>query len=226
LISSLAKIAAEKREWILGAQGSQFPFLAGAVDDPQKQWPYLVGFLQKLSEAKLWQDDNFNQANIEKWLASMSLVMGYLNQMHPEKSNVAYEVVSQSADSADVEVTVADQKPVKVTFQKQGNLWIVPEAIQEIESQLQEEKQTNAKSQGLTMMSAGMSFVAPVMKKLAEARTRQEFDQALASSGLQQMMGAGARSGAGGAGDMTLLPAMLTGLPWGLPGFPKVGSGK
>lgn len=225
LISSLSKIATEKREWILGAQGSQFPFLAGAVSDPQKQWPYLVGFLQKLSEAKLWQDDNFNQANIEKWLASMSLAMGYLNQMHPEKSNIAYEVVSQSADSADVEVTVADQKPVKVTFQKQGNLWIVPEAIQEIESQLQEEKQTNAKSQGLTMMSAGMSFVAPVMKKLAEARTRQEFDQALASSGIQQMMGAGARSGAGGAGDMTQLPAMLTGLPWGLPGFPKVGSG-
>lgn len=225
MLVSLARIASEKREWILNAQGSQFPFLAGAVDKPDQQWPFLVGFLQKLSEPQLWQDDNFNQANIEKWLASMSLVMAYLNQMQPEQSRIACEVVSQSADSAEVEIKVADQKPVKVTFKKQESMWIVPEAIDEINTQLQEEKQTNSKVQGLTMMSAGMSFVGPVMKKLADARTRQEFDQALASSGLQQMMGAGAQS-SGSSRDLTKLPAMLTGMPWGLPGFPKVGSGQ
>lgn len=225
MLVSLARIASEKREWILNAQGSQFPFLAGAVDNPDQQWPFLVGFLQKLSEPQLWQDDNFNQANIEKWLASMSLVMAYLNQMQPEQSRIACEVVSQSADSAEVEIKVADQKPVKVTFKKQESMWIVPEAIDEIDTQLQEEKQTNSKVQGLTGMSAVMPFVGPVMKKLADARTRQEFDQALASSGLQQMMGAGAQS-SGSSRDLTKLPAMLTGMPWGLPGFPKVGSGQ
>src|SRR5690606_5995390 len=105
-----------------------------AVD---QAWPLVGGLIAALAKDEHWQASNFQKGNVTRWLANLNLDLAPIilaaneaarESLGPDAvsplESVKFNIVSQSADSAEVEVSSFQTPTVKKSFQKIGNIWI------------------------------------------------------------------------------------------------------
>jgi hypothetical protein len=215
-ISLLASLASKKRDWVVQSDlVALYPIQS--VEEGSEQWPVMVGMLQKLSDNSLWAPENFQPGKIVPWLASLSELLSYFREMNSELNQIDATVVSQSADRAEVQVTLGSMEPVTYQFQKVGNIWLVPEVMNQMREGLDQQMANPNTAQMATQVVAGLSLFIPTLTKLDQAKTQEEFDELLAKSGLSQMLSMIPKPENTDA--LKGLPS-LPGLPGGLPGLP------
>jgi hypothetical protein len=222
LLGDLNTIATEKKKFVLGLPkvGSN-PQLITGLD---RAWPLLSGLTTALSKEEHWQASNFQKGNVPRWLAKLSLDVAPIiiaaqkvadDSLGPMAALPTgfpkHTIVSQSADTAEVELTVANLPPVKKHFQKLGNIWIDVKDMNELRHKVDEAKENMASGgeKEVQAIRAGLSGLIAVVGGLARANSQEDFTQAVAllqtmTGGLTQAMG-GPAAGSGnssGSGSM------------------------
>jgi hypothetical protein len=215
----LASIAAKKRDWILD------PDVTGAKI-PEEQlaliktaWPAIVGFFTDMADKSLWDSNNFKQENIPTFLASIIVNFEYFESVkNPEISLLSYNIVSQSTDRAEVEIMVGPNKSPATQFQKVGKIWVAPELMNQIRKGLDQSAKVPMGPEVAQGFSSVMFIALPLIAKLDEAKTKDEFKKTIES--VSKMIPVPPGGMPGGAGPS------VPGLPGGFPGFPFPGFGK
>lgn len=219
-VSLMASLAAKKRDWIVESDlAALFPI---QVDSPQsvEQWPIMVGMLEKLSDKSLWDSSNFQTQSIVPWLATMFELLLYVREMSGELNDISTNVVSQSAERAEVEVTIGSRETVTYQFQKVGNIWVVPEIMNDLRARVDEQLSGSAGQQLSNVVMTVLPLAVPVMTQLDQAKTRDEFDSIvkfpLLSQFLSQLPKTPADQGPlKGLPPLPGIPSLLFGLPSG-----------
>ena len=194
LLGNVNTIIQEKRDFLL-----KNPALASQpqVTSIAKQiWPQLAGFSGSFTKESLWQAANFQKGNFPTWLADFTAAtvphgMALYETIQPMLPPQApapqtllaaeFKILSQSADSAEIEVTVPGVPPQKKKMQKVGNLWIYPKEMNEARQQLDaaQEWLANADASQLAPFKIGLTGAIAVTGALAHAETQAEFDAAV-----------------------------------------------
>jgi hypothetical protein len=238
LLRDLNTIVQDKQEFILA-----HPMVASQpqlVAQLEKHWPLLTGTVGAFTQEDLWSPDNFQKGKVIPWLAKFAATvtpytMAVLETAKgelppgiqiPDPTAIEYKIVSQSADTAEVEVTAAGLPPQQLRYQKVGNIWLVPKQMNETRKGLDTAMEQLAKGAGqeMTMVRTGLAAVIAAVGGLARSNTQQEFDQAVDNlvvmvQGMAPNMGGpmGGGQGRGGPG--------LGAAPGGRSGGPGVGPG-
>jgi hypothetical protein len=223
----LGNLYSKKRDWIQETElVKRFP-VPGGPDQLDKNWPIMVGMMQKMAEPGLWDPANFEPNSIASWLAQMSELLAYSREMSPELNEISYQVVSQSSDRAEVEVTLGSTPPTVFNFQKVGDIWVVPEIMVSLRENVDKELAEAPTLKALKTVMAALGIMTPTLKAMDQAKTREDFDKAYKQSGLAGMLGSipAAPSGQAGGSMLPGLPAGLPGLPMGIPGLPGAPGG-
>ncbi len=222
LMRDLNTVVQDKKEFLFAnpAIASQ----AALVEQLELEWPLLSGFMAAVSPEDNWQVSNFQKGAIVPWMAKMnvSLAPYILASLQAAKtstqstapvfniSDIQYNILSQTADSAEVEFSVEGYPPLKKRFQKAGDIWIDPALMNDARKTLDAAKTQlagGAKPQ-LAMINTTLATLIAAVGGLARANTQSDFDQAVAllqdiSRGFAQLAGpppAGPRPGGPGAG--------------------------
>ena len=208
LLGDLQTITSQKKKFVLGLPDvANNPQLVAMVDE---LWPLANGVVSALAKDEHWQPSNFEKPNVKRWLAQLSLDLAPSLMAASEAANkssgalmpgmqvepVKHTIVSQTADTAEVEVTYGNLPAVKKQFQKVGNVWIDVKAMNELRSQIDNAKKQLAESGEktvATIRSALLGLVA-VQGGLARAETQEDFTQAFTqlrtfATGMTQSLG-------------------------------------
>jgi hypothetical protein len=220
MVSTMASLAAKKRDWIV-----QSPLVALypiQADSPKadQQWPIMVGMLEKLSDKSLWDSDNFQAESLIPWLVNSSEMLAYVREMSGELNDVTTNVLSQSADRAEVEVKIGSMEPVIYQFQKVGNIWIVPEIMNEMRAKLDQQLKGDDSGQMFSMLGAVLGVAGTMLSQLDKAKTLEEFNQNVNNPLLVQFLSRlpKTRSDRGplkGLPPLPGIPEIIFGLPGG-----------
>ncbi len=188
-IHSLLKVATNlaetKRDWILDSPLALLFPKPRKAENATDEWALAVGMLKKTIEQSRWDPTNFEPNAIAAWLASNSELTAFVRQASPEMSDVSFNVISQSADRAQVEFTTAGAEPKKVNFQKLGNIWVIPESMNTLQQQLKAESTDRTYSQRLKTLAGLAPAVLPILTQADQAKTHEEFKKAVQSPLLQ-----------------------------------------
>jgi hypothetical protein len=212
VFSTMASIVSKKRDWILDPAISGSPIPAKQLAEIKNAWPSIVGFFSDMSDKSIWDPNNFRQENIPNLLASLLVNFQYLNALKPSDSpELTYNIVSQSADRAEVELSMGPQTFPAVQFQKVGKIWVAPEIMNNIRTGLDEAAKVQMGPQVAAGFGQMMFVVMPILGKLDEAKTKEEFKKTIESvSNMIPKPPAGMPQGG--------LPGGFPGIP-GFPGF-------
>lgn len=223
----LGSLFSKKRDWIQETEVVKLLPVPGGPDQLDKNWPIMVGMMQKMAEPGLWDPANFQPNSIVTWLAQMSELLAYSREMSPELNEISYQVVSQSSDRAEVEVTLGSTPPMVFNFQKVGDIWVVPEIMVSLRENVDKELAEAPTLKALKTVMAALGIMTPTLKAMDQAKTREDFDKAYKQSGLAGMLSSipAAPSGQAGSSMLPGLPSGLPGLPMGIPGLPGAPGG-
>jgi len=221
----LGSLASKKKDWIVNTDLEKLFPVAGTPEQKEKNWAIMVGLMQKLGDEDLWNERNFQQDMIVDWIARMSELLAYARELEPSLNEITYNIVSQSADRAEVEATFGSQPKQTFNFQKVGDIWVVPEYMNTLRENVNQELESAPTLERMKTAMAGLALFGPALKKMDEAKTREEFNQALAQSGLGRMLSSIPSAQSPGAGGVAGLPFGLPGLGGGFPGLPGATSG-
>jgi hypothetical protein len=213
VFATSASIVSKKRDWILDPSVTGSPIPEEQLAEIKSAWPSFVACLTDMSDKSIWDPVNFRQENVPKFLASVMVSFQYLEPlMKSDKPLLTYNIVSQSADRAEVEMTWGPRKLPVTQFQKVGKIWVAPEIMNNIRTGLD----NSAKVQMGPQVAAGfgqvMFLAIPLLTKLDEAKTKEEFKKTLDSVSNMIPKPPGGMPAGG-------LPG---GFP-GIPGFPGMG---
>lgn len=224
LLNDLNTIARDKKQFILGLpEISANPQIAAQLE---QHWPLVATLISGLAKDVHWQASNFQAGNVPRWLAQLNVdlappLMAGLELagdtlpagMTLPTLSSSHNIVSQTANSAEVEVTGPDGKPVKTSFQKVGNIWINVPAMNQLRDGLDAalEKLATGAPQEVGMIRTSLSGIIAAVGGLARANSQEEFNQAVdllrtigrglnQSLGLQAALVPGASGGPGGPG--------------------------
>lgn len=218
--SVLSSLASKKRDWIVNTELERLFPVYGNPDEKEKNWAFMVGMLQKLGDQGTWDAKNFQRDSVIPWLASMSEMLAFMREMDPSMNEITYNVVSQSADRAEVEATFGSEQIRVFNFQKVGNIWVVPEVMNSLRENVDKELKEAPTLEMMKTMMAGFALFGPSLSKMDQAKTRDEFEQTLKQSGLSRMLGSlPSMPGQAGASGQAGFPFGLPGLPAGIPGL-------
>lgn len=226
LMGDLHTIVTEKKDFIFGNPAiASEPQLKSVLQD---NWPLLSGLVGALTEESHWQADNFKKGNVTPWMANLTAaVLPYALKAFEVAAESAppglelgdplsmeYKIISQSTDTAEVEITSGGAPAEVVRFQKVGNLWIVPKDMNELRRQLDAAQAALDKdiSNELGMVRTTLGGVIAAVGGLARSSTQEEFDLAVENltviaEGLQQSMGGGFPGALPGAGPPSAAPS-------------------
>ena len=224
LLGDLKTIANDKKKFVFSLPMiANNPALLTGLD---QGWPLVSSLTNVLAKEEHWQASNFEKGNVTRWLASLSLDIApivlaankSITESLPPGSGphwepAKYNIISQTADTAEVEVTHFRSPPVKTQYQKLGNIWIDVKAMNAVRHTLDDAKEQMAQGgeQAVGVIRTGLSGIIAAAGGLARAETQQEFTQAatllqMATDGMTQSMGlSAAPSGSGnmsGSGSM------------------------
>ncbi|MFK7736839.1 MAG: hypothetical protein AB8B50_12460 [Pirellulaceae bacterium] len=196
LMKNLNTIVAEKKDFILGNK-------ILAPDKKTREaiysfWPVVERFVGSMSEESLWQADNFQEENIERWLAQFLVALGS-NQssidafvksigMPPQPKFADALKVTASAD-AKGKVEIANPQmpmlpPQEVVFRKVRGQWVAPAWMNPMRDGVNaalEGLDTVQDDQVRSTIQAGLIAVIPTVGALARAETQEEFDEIIAA---------------------------------------------
>jgi len=219
----LGSLASKKRDWIQQSELAKIFPVQGSAEQTEKSWPIMVGMMQKLAEPELWDPANFQPDSIVGWLAHLSELMAYAREMTPELNEITYKVISQSSERAEVEVVFGTAQPQVFNFQKVGDIWVVPEVMIALRSNVDKELAEGTTLEALKTVMGIFAIMGPTLKAMDQAKTREEFDKTLAQSGLKARLGSlPSPAGSTGGAGASALPFGLPGLPMGIPGVPGI----
>lgn len=176
----LASIASKKRDWLLDPVVTGQPMTPEQLAQAEQAWPYIVSFLEGVADPSIWEPSSFQQEKIPTFLASFLVNFQYLAELDKDPSKAwSYVVVSESADRAEVKFKVNGQELPPAQFQKVGKIWVVPELMIEIRGFL--DKSANAPPNPMVTTGFGgfMAVGLPVLGKLDQAKTKEEFKKTL-----------------------------------------------
>ena len=217
----LANLAAKKRDWLLEAESGPILFASGNQDLLREKWPYLVGYYERLADEALWEPKHFSQGQIAPWLASLATTVAYLRELDPGLNQFQYDVLSQSADRAEVEIRFAGRPSQTLEFQRVGKIWLVPASMNEHRAELDRQLSSQSGPEAFKSAASELAALLPALTRLEAAKTRAQFMQALQGAGLERLI--------------TLLPLPINstaagkfpgfaigfpGMPGQFPGFP------
>jgi hypothetical protein len=190
LFKEINTLLIEKEEFIFG-----HPAIASqpqAVAVLKSHWPVLVHLSQALSKPEHWQPDSFKQGNVARWMATLVAdtapayfaVLDRLRselpggELIPNLRDVKYEIVSQSADTAQIRQTFVGQEPTTITLKKVGNQWLNTNALTASREMLDKAKGELAKdkSSEIAMMRTTLAGIIAAVGGLARATTQEEFN--------------------------------------------------
>ncbi len=216
LLTDLHTILRDKREFILNlpeiTANSQMAAML------EKNLPLVSSLVGGLAMEDHWQPSNFQKGNVTRWLAQLNVDVGpallairqVVNENAPPGmpnplAPKTFNIISQTADSAEVELTVAGGQPVKSSFEKVGNIWINIPEMNALRVSLDEAKAKLATGapQEVGMIKASLGSIIAAAGGLARAKTQEEFNEAVGllktiSGGLNQSLGLSAPKGPGG----------------------------
>jgi hypothetical protein len=207
LLNDLDTVLQDKQQFIKGLPQVQANPLV--VEQMDQNLPLLANFVAGLAKDEHWQPSNFQKGSVPRWLASLNvdLAPATLAALESVKSslpegmalpigNSTFNIVSQKADSAEVEVTLPGRPPEKATFQKVGNIWINVEQMNQLRVNLDsaKEKLAAGATQEVGLLRSSLSGIIAAVGGLARANTQAEFDEAVAllqtiGGGLNQSLG-------------------------------------
>jgi hypothetical protein len=207
LLHDLDKILQDKQQFIKGLPQVQAnPLVAEQID---QNLPLLANFVAGLAKDEHWQPSNFQTGSVPRWLAGLNvdLAPAVLAATESIKANLpegttlptgspSFNIISQKADSAEVEVSLPGRPPEKTTYQKVGNIWInVPQMNQlRVNLDVAKEKLASGATQEVGMLRTSLGGIIAVVGGLARANTQAEFDEAVnqlqaIGEGLNQSLG-------------------------------------
>jgi hypothetical protein len=207
LLHDLDKVLRDKQQFIKGLPQIQAnPLVAEQID---QNLPLLASFVAGLAKDEHWQSSNFQTGSVPRWLANLNvdLAPAVLAAIEALKANLpegiastignpSFNIVSQKADSAEVEVSLPGRPPQKSTFQKVGNIWInVPQMNQlRVNLDAAKEKLASGATQEVGLLRTSLGGIIAVVGGLARANTQAEFEEAVnqlqaIGEGLNQSLG-------------------------------------
>lgn len=220
LLRDLNTVVQDKQEYLFA--NPQIAAQPEVVGELKKHWPFISGFVAALTKTEHWQPDNFQKGKVVPWLAGFTASMAPHivagldlakaslppGAAFPDPANTQFTVLSQTADSAEVEITRGPGLPTeKLKFQKVGNIWINPKAMNELRKQLDAAQAQLAKGPGpeVALVRTTLGAVIAAVGGLARANSQEEFDFAvqnladMAQGLMQSIPGAAAGGPAAGA---------------------------
>ncbi len=193
LINSCHSITSGKRSFILN-----HPLLSNPpqlLEQVHRTLPLASGMLQGLGQADLWEASNFQKGSVARWLAKLNRaiapsILAAQEIAHETlgpganqpQETLRYNIVSQSADTAEVEVIPNGAPAVKKRFQKIGNIWIDVQAMNQLRKGVNSAKEklaADAKPEVAAIQGALGGTIAAI-GGLERAQSQEEFDQAIA----------------------------------------------
>ncbi len=225
LLRDLNTIVRDKKEFIFGLP--EVSSAAGLKLQLQQQWPLIEGLITALAQEENWQPNNFQPGQVAPWLAklNMALAPSVLAGLESAKQNLPpgainspldmnYQVLSQTATTAEVEITRGKTPPAKKSFQKVGNVWIDTQEATDFRKAVDAAKAKLAQGAPpeLVMARTALTGVIAAVGGLARANTQEEFNEAVGllrdmTKGLAQNVGLGAPGGLGAGGPPNQGPA-------------------
>ncbi len=223
LLTDLNTVLRDKQSYIMALP--EVTSNALTAEALEKNLPLMAKLVDGLAKEQHWQPSNFQKGNVPRWLAqlnvdlapvmmaaieagSASLPPGVPNPLAPN----TYNILSQTADSAEVEMTNTTGQTVKMSFQKAGNIWINVPVMNQLRESLDAAKAKLATGapQEVGMIRTSLSGIIAAVGGLARANSQEEFDQAVAllrtiGGGLSQSIGfntAGPTNAANGLGPV------------------------
>ncbi len=116
--------------------------------------------------------------------------------MVPPLEPAKYTIISQTAETAEVNVTRFQSPPVKTQYQKIGNIWIEVKAMNALRHSVDGAKEHMAQGaeQAVGAIRTGLSGIIAAAGGLARAETQEDFTQAVTLlrtmvGGMTQSMG-------------------------------------
>ncbi len=183
----LASIASKKKDWLIdpAVTGQELP--PEAVAQYNENWPYIIAFLEGLSDPAVWEN-SFRPDTVPNFLAAVLVNGQYLAPLAGKAGvqMLSYKVLSESADRAEVELTLGGQVMPAVSFQKVGKIWVAPDLMNNLRQGVDMALNAPASPQAAGAFSALMATAIPVLNKLDGCKTKEDFKKTLDS--LQKMV--------------------------------------
>ncbi len=211
LLSDLKTITSQKKQFVLGLPDvASSPQLVAMID---KLWPLADGLVSALAKEEHWQPSNFEKSNVKRWLAQLCLDLAPSLMAATEASAGVlgegagpmagqmllpprHTIVSQTADTAEVEIAYGSLPPIKKQFQKIGNVWIDVQAMNDLRRQVDEAKKQMAEDgeKAVATIRSALSGLVAAQGGLARAETQEDFTQAYTllktfATGMSQSLG-------------------------------------
>lgn len=191
LLGDLKAITGQKKKFVLGLPDVENnPQLVTTIDE---LWPLANNVVSVLAQGERWQPSNFEKNNVRRWMAQLSLDLAPSLIAASEPANESlgllawlpleppkHTIVSQTADSAEVEVKYGDSPAVKKQFQRIGNIWIDVQAMNELRVKVDDAKKQLAEDgeKAVGAIRSGLSGLVASQGGLARAETQEGFTQA------------------------------------------------
>lgn len=191
LLGDMKTITSQKKKFVLGLPDvGNNPQLVATIDE---MWPLANSVVSALAKDEHWQPSNFEKANVKRWLAQLSLDLApslmATSQVASESSGLMatlpleppkYTIVSQTADTAEVELKHGDRPAIKKQFQKIGNVWIDVQAMNELRREVDAAKKQLAEDgeKAVGAIRSALSGLIASQGGLARAETQESFTQA------------------------------------------------
>lgn len=191
LLGDLKTITSQKKRFVLGLPDVENnPQLVTTIDE---LWPLANNVVSVLAQSEHWQPSNFEKSNVRRWMAQLSLDLAPSLIATSETANESlglldwlpleppkHTIVSQTADSAEVEVQYGDSPAVKKQFQRIGNIWIDVQAMNELRVKVDDAKKQLAEDgeKAGDVIRNALSGLAASQGGLARAETQEGFTQA------------------------------------------------
>lgn len=209
----IASIASKKKDWLID------PTITGREVSPQEiaefneGWPYIVALLEGIAEPAVWEN-SFRPETVPNFLASICVNFQYLATLVNKTGMqiLSYKVVSESADRAEVELTLAGQVMPVAAFQKVGKIWVAPDLMNDLRKNVDMLLNAPASPAAPAAFGTAMATVLPILNKLDACKTKEEFKKTLDS--IQKMIPQGPPGAAPG------MPPMMPSFPgFSIPGL-------
>lgn len=198
LMKNVGTLVREKKSFILA-----YPLIASnqqAAKDLERSWPEISEVVEAITDKSNWDSANFKAGNVGPWVAGLSAKLGkpYYNAVDltmrsvhkaPLDELLSYKIISKTDKSATIQLILSPGKDPKtgqapkplpsppLELLNVSGKWLPKDLVENWKSSI-----ASAKPQlesEMPKVSAGLSFVIPLVSSLANAKSQQEFNQAL-----------------------------------------------
>lgn len=190
LLKQLNTVVTEKEEFVFG-----YPDIAGSKAEKREMatmWPILKQVVQSLSDESLWEKENFQEENFERWLAQLLGALGsnhdaflaladhQSNGLVSSSLNRMASVAASTPEAGQIEINLPlPMQGNKVTFNKFGDVWVAPAMMKPLRAAVDKglaEMDSVDETQVKQVLQTSLGTVIPIVSALARAKTQEDFN--------------------------------------------------